>query len=227
MSDLALINWINKRSFAAAMFAQSIHINLVNAGSKPSHKDVADCMTTLLGREYNEVDIRMLMGKSDNPEEQQVLIRVDKLLKAFGGEKALAEDIDANARKLIASGEDPHWIGYIAEYLRQALAYRQQCTKLLDLYNKAMAALPELAERTDLTKVVGYPGNKNQPVEVNEFIDELIDHFRLLDNVFLVAPPEVWPLSNRIVVRTVESEQGPIVTVPTQRGVFVINAAPE
>lgn len=224
--EFALINWINKRTFAAAMFTQSIYVNLINAKSPATDSDVALCLKTLLGRDYTDVDVRLIMGRPANSDEEEALRELEVYLRAFDAKDNPNVDLDAKARELIRDGKDPHWVGYVAEYLRSIAAYRKDCQKVLEAYQRAVASLPVLENGSDLTLVVGYPDHATQPTEVAQFIELLSQHFRMLDNVFLVPPVEVWPLSRQIILRTLETENGPVVTVPTPRGVIVVNATP-
>lgn len=221
MTGLEIEAWVGHRTFTAARVCQNIVTNLVSLTGQAPAEEVAEAMSLMLGKPYDSRDVRMLMGSSESADETASLMFLSDLFKQFG-----TGNIDQTQKRLVDDGRDPLWVGYAADFLKQAATYSSECRHLIELYALALKELPDVEEGHDLTEVVAFPKRPGQSPVVSEFIDTLVEHFTLTPGVVMVPNSDNWLASEIIVVRTVENDAGVVVTVPTPKGVIVLNAMP-
>jgi hypothetical protein len=221
MTGLEIEAWVGRRTFIAARVCQNIVTNLVGQTGQAPAEEVAEGLSVMLGKTYDARDVRMLMGSSESADETAALMCLSDIFKRFG-----KDNIDQTHKRLVDEGYDPLWVGYAATFLKQAESYASECRKLVNQYTLVLKELPDVHEGQDLTEVVAFPKKPNQSPVINEFIDTLVEHFTILPGVVMVPNTDNWLASDIIVVRTVENEAGVVVTVPTPKGVIVLNAMP-
>lgn len=222
MSDELSINaWVTKRTFLAAQVCNTIVANLHAVKGVAPAEEVASAMTTLLGSPYTDVDVRMLMGSSASPEETAALLLASNAVKRVSKEPV--PNVDA---QVVVSEEDAIWDGYATSFLADRDSYVAECEDLVRTYTAALAALPPVIEGADLTEAVAFPDMPGQHPAVAKFINDLLAHFTIKPGTVMIPSAETWLLAKFIVVRTIEREEGVVVTVPTPKGVIVLNATP-
>lgn len=218
--ELEVEHWIHKRGFTATRVCQTIVSNLARVHGVAPADDVAVCMSSLLKKDYNALDVRMMMGASESKEETAMLVHVSGLFKQFN-----RIEPEGSWSSLVDDGNDPAWVGYVGTFLRDSVRYSKEASDLIRLFRAAVAALPDV-EGTDLTAAVAFPDLPGQPQEVSAFIAAAMTHFTVMPEVVLVPSPEDWIASEYIIIRTIEKDDGVVITVPTPKGVIVLNAAP-
>lgn len=221
MTGLEIEAWVGRRTFIAARVCQNIVTNLVSLTGQAPAEEVAEGMSLMLGKPYDSRDVRMLMGSSESADETASLMFLSDLFRAFG-----KGNVDQTHKRLVDEGHDPLWVGYAAEFLKQAAAYSAECRRLIDQYALALKELPDVAEGHDLTEVIAFPKRPGQSPVVSEFIDALVEHFTIAPGVVMVPNADNWLASEIIIVRTIENDAGVVVTLPTPKGVIVLNAMP-
>ena len=220
-NELDIEAWVLKRTFLASQVCQLVVSNLQAVGGVAPAEDVANAMTALLGKQYTAVDVRMLMGSSSCPEETAALIKVSDVLK-----RVLAEEVPNVEAQVGIDDLDPLWVGYVKTFLADKAAYVKESEDLLQSYRAALHALPDRVEGDDLTEAVAFPDMPGQRPAVDKFINDLLAHFTIKPGTVMVPDADNWILAKYIVVRTVEREEGVVVTVATPKGVIVLNATP-
>lgn len=221
MTGLEIEAWVGRRTFIAARVCQNIVTNLVSLTGQAPAEEVAEGLTVMLGKPYDARDVRMLMGSSESADETAALMLLSDIFKRFDN-----GNIDQAHKRLTDEGFDPLWVGYAADFLKSAAVYSSECRNLINQYGLVLKELPDVVEGADLTEVVAFPKKPQQSPVINEFIDTLVEHFTILPGVVMVPNPDNWLAAEIIVVRTVENEAGVVVTVPTPKGVIVLNAMP-
>jgi len=222
MSDeLGIQAWVTKRTFLAAQVCNTIVTELHTAKGVSPAEEVANAMTALLGAPYTDVDVRMLMGSSANPEETAALLLVSDAVK-----RVTAGPVPNVDSQIIVSEEEAVWDGYVASFFADRAAYVAECEDLVRTFTAALAALPPVVEGADLTEAVAFPDMPGQHPAVNKFINDLLAHFTIKPGTVMIPSAEIWLLAKYIVVRTIEREEGVVITVPTPKGVIVLNATP-
>lgn len=219
--ELEIEAWVSKRTFLASQVCQVIVSNLHASNGVAPAEDVANAMTALLGKPYTDVDVRMLMGSSASQEETAALLKLSEVFK-----RVLTPKVPNVEAQVSTDDLDPLWLGYANTFLADKAAYVKECEDLLATYREALLALPDRVEGDDLTEAVAFPDMPGQKPAVDKFINDLLAHFTIKPGTVMVPDADNWILAKYIVVRTVEREEGVVVTVATPKGVIVLNATP-
>ena len=219
--DLSVSAWVTKRTFLAAQVCNTVVANLHAAKGVAPAEEVAAAMTALLGVPYNAVDVRMLMGSSTSPEETAALLMVSDAVKRVSTPPV--PNVEAQPT---VSEEEALWNGYASSFIADRDVYVAECEDLVRSFTAALAALPPVVEGADLTEAVAFPEMPGQHPAVSKFINDLLAHFTIKPGTVMIPDAETWLLAKYIVVRTIEREEGVVVTVPTPKGVIVLNATP-
>jgi len=221
MDEFSLEAWSVKRTFRYTLICQYIIEGLQHTEGVSTDAQVASYLSKISNRDYSDVDVRLIMGAASNPQEREALEQMSLYLTAMD-----RNDINGSIAKATEKGLNPLWLGYAAEYFRDMNKYHAECEALLQSYKRMLDSLPDIPEGGDLTEVVGWYSNANQPQAVTDFIADLQLHFEMVPGAFIVPSAGIWPLGKYIVVRTLDTPEGLIVTVPTHKGMLSINAVP-
>lgn len=221
MDEFSLEAWTVKRTFRYTLICQFIIDGLQQVEGASTDEAVAKYLSRISKRDYMDVDVRLIMGAASNVQEREALEQMSQYLAAIN-----RTDINGSVEAGVAKGLNPLWLGFVAEYYRDMNRYYAECEALLASYKRMLDSLPDLPEGADLTEVVGWFSNPDQPEAVTEFIDQIQKHFEMVPGAFIVPSASVWPLSKYIVVRTLDTPDGTVVTIVTHKGMLSLNAVP-